>query len=135
LGAHPDIAKPLKGFGGAEVLELVERNRGDTFRAVYTVRFSNAIIVLHAFQKKSKKGISTPKQEIKLIQNRLKIAEQMYSDWKQKNYMTETDNIFDDLGLDQSDELMARAHLLHQIGTLIVSVNGSRLDIRSGSRV
>jgi len=85
LGVHPDIAKPLKGFGGSDVLELIENNRGDTFRAVYTVRFSKAIVVLHSFQKKSKKGISTPKQEIKLIQNRLKSAEQIYSDWKQKN--------------------------------------------------
>src|SRR5271163_4761416 len=54
LGETPPEAKPLKGFGGAGVLELIEDHRGDTYRAVYTVRFATAIYVLHAFQKKSK---------------------------------------------------------------------------------
>ena len=57
LGTHPDIGKPLKGFSGTEVIELVQNHRSDTFRAVYTVRFSDAIVVLHAFQKKSTKGL------------------------------------------------------------------------------
>lgn len=83
-GTHPDIAKSLKGFSGAGVLELVENHRGDTFRAVYTVRFSDAVIVLHCFQKKSTKGISTPKQEIKLLKSRLKLAEGVYEEWKNK---------------------------------------------------
>jgi len=83
VGAHPDIvAKPLKGFRGVEVLELVENYRGDTFRAIYTVRFTDAIIVLHSFQKKSTKGISTPKKEIDLIKNRLKLADKIYKEWK-----------------------------------------------------
>ena len=74
---HPD-AKPLKGFGGANVLEVVENHDGDTFRAVYTVRFAGVIYVLHAFQKKSRKGIATPKSDIDLIKQRLKQAEDHY---------------------------------------------------------
>jgi len=82
LGIHPDIAKPLKGFSGADVVELVENYRSDTFRAVYTVQFSDTLIVLHAFQKKSTKGIATPKQEIELIKSRLKRAKEIYQEWK-----------------------------------------------------
>jgi len=75
---HPD-AKPLKGFGGASVLEVVEDHRGDTYRAVYTVKFAEAVYVLHAFQKKSKKGIATPKQDIELVKARLKAAAAHYN--------------------------------------------------------
>ena len=71
---HPD-AKPLKGFGSAGVLEVVEDWRGNTYRAVYTVRFADAIYVLHCFQKRSKRGIETPKREIDLIRERLREAE------------------------------------------------------------
>lgn len=80
---HQD-AKPLSGFGGAGVLEIVEDSAGDTYRAVYTVRFEGAVYALHAFQKKSKKGIKTPRQEIELIKSRLKKAEEHYSEWRQK---------------------------------------------------
>lgn len=73
-GIHPD-AKVLKGFGGAGVLEIVEDFRGDTFRAVYTVRFPSAVYVLHAFQKKSKSGIKTPMEDMDLIRRRLREAE------------------------------------------------------------
>lgn len=73
---HPD-AKPLKGFDGAGVLEVVSDFDGDTFRAVYTVRLKTTIYVLHAFQKKSKSGIKTPKATIALIKARLKIAEML----------------------------------------------------------
>jgi phage-related protein len=72
---HPD-AKPLKGFKGAGVLEIIDDYRTDTYRAVYTVRFAGAIYVLHVFQKKSKKGIETPKPDMDVIKHRLKIAEQ-----------------------------------------------------------
>ena len=68
-------AKPLRGFGGRSVLEIVADHRGDTWRAVYTVRFEDAVYVLHAFQKKSKKGIATPKKELELIRRRLAEAE------------------------------------------------------------
>ncbi|NGX41856.1 MAG: hypothetical protein K940chlam7_00130 [Chlamydiae bacterium] len=81
LGEHPNIAKPLKGFRGSEVLELVADYKSDTFRVVYTVKFPKAIVVLHAFQKKSKKGIATPKKEIDLIKERLKRAEEIYKLW------------------------------------------------------
>jgi phage-related protein len=71
-------AKPLKGFGGASVLEIVASHRGDTWRAAYTVRFHDAVYVLHAFQKKSTKGISTPAREIERIKQRLAEAERDY---------------------------------------------------------
>ena len=78
-GEHP-AAKALKGFGGRGVLEIVDDFDGDTFRAVYTVRFAEAVYVLHAFQKKSKKGRATPKHEIELIRLRMKRAEAHYRD-------------------------------------------------------
>ncbi len=71
---HPD-AKPLKGFGGGGVLEVVEDYDGDTYRAVYTVKFKDAVYLLHAFQKKSKRGAQTPQEDIDIIRSRLKIAE------------------------------------------------------------
>src|SRR5262245_7207489 len=73
-GKHPR-AKPLRGFSGASVLEVVDGFDGDTFRTVYTVKFSGVVYVLHAFQKKSKKGNETPAKEIELIKQRLKAAE------------------------------------------------------------
>jgi phage-related protein len=77
-GKHPD-AKPMKGFGGASVIEIVENYDGDTYRAVYTVKFADAIYVLHAFQKKSKSGIATPKQHIRLIEERLRRAKELHA--------------------------------------------------------
>jgi phage-related protein len=77
-GKHPH-AKPLLGFGGAGVLEAVEDHDGNTYRVVYTVRFSRAVYVLHAFQKKSKKGIATPKQDIDIVRERLKQAAEHYA--------------------------------------------------------
>ena len=70
---HPK-AKPFKGFGGNSVLEIVEDHRSGTYRAVYTIQFAKAVYVLHVFQKKSKKGIATPKQDVWLIQERFKRA-------------------------------------------------------------
>ena len=77
---HP-VAKPLKGFKGSGVLEVVENFDGDTYRSVYTVRFEGAVYVLHIFQKKSKQGIATPKQDIELIEARLKRAKQHYEQY------------------------------------------------------
>jgi phage-related protein len=71
-GDRHSQAKPLKGFGGAGVLEVVEDHQGDTYRAVYTVRYASAVYVLHCFQKKSTSGIATPKPDLELIQARLK---------------------------------------------------------------
>ena len=66
------MAKTLGGFGGATVIEVRESHDGSAYRAVYTVRYAAAVYVLHAFQKKSKRGIATPKAEIDLIEKRLK---------------------------------------------------------------
>ncbi len=74
-GDKHEAAKVLKGFGGAGVLEVVENDAGGTYRAVYTVKFSETVFVLHCFQKKSKRGIATPKEEMDIIHTRLKIAE------------------------------------------------------------
>jgi|ERR1035437_3488742 phage-related protein len=74
-GDQHDAAKPLHGFHGAGVLEIVESDVGGTYRAVYTVKFKEAVFVLHCFQKKSKRGIATPKEDIDIIHARLKIAE------------------------------------------------------------
>ncbi len=76
---HPD-ARPLKGFRGSGVLEIVEDDDGNTYRAVYTIRFTGAIYVLHVFQKKSKRGIKTPHEEIELVKARLKAAEKHYAE-------------------------------------------------------
>ena|ERR1039458_6887497 len=78
-GETPPDARPLKGFGGAGVLELIEDHRGDTYRAVYTIRFASRVYVLHVFQKKSKRGIATPQHDMELIRARLKWAEQTES--------------------------------------------------------
>lgn len=83
-GKHVD-AKPLKGFGGAGVLEVVTDDAGGTYRAIYTVKFDKAVYVLHAFQKKSKRGIATPKTEIDNIKNRLKVAESHYAKHYEKD--------------------------------------------------
>ena len=73
-GGKDDAAKVLRGFGGAGVLEVVENDAGGTYRAVYTVRFAQAVFVLHCFQKKSRHGIATPKEDMDIIRARLKVA-------------------------------------------------------------
>jgi phage-related protein len=75
VGKKHEQAKPLKGFGSASVLEVVEDWQGDTYRAVYTVRLASRIFVLHVFQKKSKRSRTTPKADMDLIRQRLKSAE------------------------------------------------------------
>ena len=74
-GDKHDSAKVLKGFGGAGVLEVVEDDVGGTYRAVYTVKFAEAVFVLHYFQKKSKRGIATPKEDMNIVRARLNVAE------------------------------------------------------------
>ena len=83
-GLKPAAAKPLKGFGGSGVLEIVSDYQTDTYRAVYTVRLEERVYVLHAFQKKSKKGIATPKADIELIKRRLRQAEELHKEWRQE---------------------------------------------------
>jgi phage-related protein len=82
LGKLPKSGKPLTGFGGISVMELVEDHESSTYRAVYTVRYPEVVAVLHVFQKKSKQGKKTDKKDIDLIKSRLKIAEEMYIEWK-----------------------------------------------------
>jgi len=78
-GKHP-AARPLKGFKGAGVLEIVDDHDGDTYRVVYTVRIEDELYVLHAFQKKSKKGAATPKPDLDLIAKRLAAAERIHAE-------------------------------------------------------
>ena len=80
-GKHQD-AKVMTGFGSAGVLEVVEDHHGDTYRAVYTVKFAGWVYVLHCFQKKSKSGIATPKPDMDLIKTRLKAAKQDFEVWQ-----------------------------------------------------
>jgi phage-related protein len=89
---HVDpAAKPMKGFGGASVMEIIAPFSGDTWRAIYPVRFQGVVYVLHAFQKKSKSGISTPKKEIDLIYQRLAVAQRDY-EMRQKLYADQKKN-------------------------------------------
>lgn len=85
---HPD-SKPLKGFGGAGVLEVVERDHGRAYRAVYTVQFAGVVYVLHAFQKKSKTGSKTPPADIDRIRARLKEAESHHARFRTQGTDTE----------------------------------------------
>ena len=77
-GKHPD-AKPLRGFGGAGVLEIVDDFDGDTYRAVYTVKLRGVVYALHAFQKKSRKGIKTAPHDLELVRRRLRQAEEVHA--------------------------------------------------------
>jgi phage-related protein len=77
IGKKHQQVKPLKGFGSAGVLEVVEDWKGSAYRAVYTVRFAGAVFVLHVFQKRSKPGVTTPREDMDLIRERLKAAEQV----------------------------------------------------------
>jgi len=88
LGRKAPYAKPLKGFGSAGVLEVVDDFDGDTYRAVYTVRFSGVVYVLHAFQKKSKHGIAFPKPDLGLVEHRLKRAREDYEQWSRSKNPT-----------------------------------------------
>jgi len=88
IGRKAPYAKPLKGFGDAGVLEIVDDFDSDTFRAVYTVRFARAVYVLHVFQKKSVRGIATPKAELERIAQRLKRAREDYEQWLKSEQLT-----------------------------------------------
>jgi phage-related protein len=83
-GLKDDDSKPLKGFGGGSVLEIVKNDSDRTYRAVYTVRFKEAIYVLHVFQKKSKNGIKTSKQDMDLVERRLKDAQRIHNEIEEK---------------------------------------------------
>lgn len=80
-GGKHGSAKPLKGYKGAGVVEIADDFDGDTYRAVYTVRFDEAVYALDAFQKKSKTGIATSKADLDRIKARLKRAKEMHAEW------------------------------------------------------
>jgi phage-related protein len=82
-GRKAAFAKPLRGYGGAGVLEAVNDFDGDTFRTVYTVRFAEIVYVLHAFQKKSRRGVATPRNEMELVSSRLQRAAEDYKRWSE----------------------------------------------------
>ncbi|MGA9885037.1 MAG: type II toxin-antitoxin system RelE/ParE family toxin [Candidatus Acidiferrales bacterium] len=82
IGGKHDQAKPLKGFGSAGVLEVVEDREGNTYRGVYTVRFPGRVFVLHVFQKKSKHGVATPRGDLNLVRERLKQVERVARELK-----------------------------------------------------
>jgi phage-related protein len=82
MGGNHSSSKPLKGFGGANVLEVIEDHDGNTYRAVYTVRFADIVYVLHVFQKKSKTRVATPRQEIDKIKARLQRAREEHGTWQ-----------------------------------------------------
>lgn len=84
LGEKAGNAKPLSGFKGASVLEISDDYDSDTYRAIYTVKFQGIVYVLHVFQKKSKKGIATPKNHLQLIKQRLKEAKEYHEQHKQQ---------------------------------------------------
>ncbi len=81
-GERPERTKILNGFGSAKILEIRENDKSGTYRTVYTVEFQNYIFILHAFQKKSKSGIATPKQEVQLIKRRLRDARELHKQQK-----------------------------------------------------
>lgn len=82
IGLKAPFAKPLRGFGGAGVLEVIDDFDGNAYRSVYTVRFAGVVYVLHAFQKKSTRGVSTPKSALALISRRLTQAQEDYESWR-----------------------------------------------------
>jgi phage-related protein len=85
IEVEDEDSKPMRGFRSADVREITKMDENGTYRAVYTVKFEEIVYVLHVFQKKSKKGIETPKKEIDLIKSRLKDAQQLYKSWKEEN--------------------------------------------------
>lgn len=82
IGSKASYAKALRGFGGASVLEVVDDDDGDTYRAAYTVQFDRVVYVLHAFQKKSRKGVETPTADLNLNRTRLARARKDYEEWR-----------------------------------------------------
>ncbi len=88
IGQEDSDSKPLKGFGSANVREIIRNDSEGTYRAVYTLEFKDIIYVLHVFKKKSKTGIETPKQEMELIRNRIKMAQCIYKEWKNNENQT-----------------------------------------------
>lgn len=123
-GKHID-AKPLRNIG-AGVLEVVSDHRGDTFRTVYTVKLEKAVYVLHAFQKKSKHGIATPKRVMELVKQAAGACHrdrpgtgEIAMPKRTKDYVVSSGNVFADLGLPNAEEALAKAKLAHKITEIV----------------
>ena len=127
---HRDT-KPLTGFGGAGVVEMVKDYRGDTFRAVYTLRYAGAVYVLHAFQKKSKTGRETPRRDMELIRQRLREAEQIAKEreaMSNKGYEIGSGNVFKDIGVPNAEEHFVKAQLVFKIDTIMKERGMKQVD-------
>jgi phage-related protein/predicted XRE-type DNA-binding protein len=126
-GGRHDQAKVLQGFGGAGVLEVIEDFRGNTYRAVYTIRFEEWVFVLHVFQKKSKSGVETPKREMDLVRKRLRVAGLLAEEWRMSKHKASdriavyggTGNVYADLGYADADEMLVKAQLVSRISEII----------------
>jgi len=121
-GDQHDAAKVLKGFGGAGVLEVVENDAGGTYRAVYTVKFVEAVFVLHCFQKKSKQGTATPKEDMDIIRIRLKVADMLIKELRNEKKVVNgievkrsSANVYADLGLPDAEKLKIKTGLVIEI--------------------
>jgi len=128
-GEEPDSAKALKGFGGRGILEIVDDFDGNTYRAVYTVRFAGVIYVLHAFQKKSTKGIATPKHTIDLIKSapagrrsglpRTTEARREAMTTRRPKVEKGSGNIFADLGLPDAEDMLLKSNIVIELRRLM----------------
>jgi len=126
-GEQHEAVKVLSGFGSAGVLEIIEDDSGSTYRTVYTVRFSEAVFVLHVFQKKSKRGIETPKPDMDIIRQRLKAAAIVAQELKKMTKRivagveieASSSNVFADLGLPDAEKLQIKSGLTTEIAKAI----------------
>src|ERR1700676_1203125 len=113
-------AKALSGFGGAGVVEIVKDYRGDTFRAVYTLRYAGMVYVLHAFQKKSKSGRETPRRDMELIEPaRGRTNSQREKVMSKKSHEIRSGNVFKDLGIPNAEEHLVKAQLVFKIDRIM----------------
>lgn len=129
LGGKHESAKPLGGFGGGSVLEVVEQFDSNAYRAVYTVKLRGAVYVLHAFQKKSTSGIKTSKADIDLVKHRLKEAARMHAERRgtmATKIEASSGNVFADLGVADAEEMQVKSELTYRIATLIAEKKLSR---------
>jgi len=130
-GAKHPAAKPLKGFTGAGILEIVEDHHGDTYRAVYTVRFGDAVYVLHVFQKKSKHGIATMQKDIDLIKSRsneFMTTMQKGRGRAMEEIINSSGNVFEDLGLSEPSDRLAKAELARELAEIITKRHLSQTE-------
>ncbi|MGA9665683.1 MAG: XRE family transcriptional regulator [Gallionella sp.] len=112
----------LTGFGSAGVLEVVENDAGGTYRAVCTVKFEESVFVLHCFEKRSKRGISTPKEDLDTVRSRLKVAETLAKELRNEKWLIDgievqrsSGSVYADLGLPDAEKLKIKTGLVAEI--------------------